>query len=182
MISMTTRLYEFFGDWYVFMSMFKVKGKKYRRPQVTNLHHFRVEVFLSVINLQLQELEKQFDEISKELLISICSFSPTNQFSSFDIRKLRRLAKFYPNEFPTVELSFMENSLRKYINDILSDDRFSMLKSLSNQLFMKLVETRKHETHSRVYLLLKLVLLLPVSTASVERAFSRMTTIKKQIA
>ncbi|KAK9732729.1 hypothetical protein RND81_04G018100 [Saponaria officinalis] len=61
---------------------------------------------------------------------------------------------------------------------IQSDYRFSMLKSIS-EFFMKLVEIRKYETHSRLYLLLKLVLLLPMSTASVKRAFSRMTTIKK---
>ncbi|KAK9699132.1 hypothetical protein RND81_08G155200 [Saponaria officinalis] len=97
------------------------------------------------------------------------SFSPANQFSSFDIRKLRQLAEFYPNEFSTVELSFMENSLRNFIANIQSNDRFSMLK------------TRKHKTHSRVYLFLKLVLFLSVSTSSVEKAFSGMTTGKKKL-
>ena len=58
------------------------------RPQVTNLHHFRVEVFLSVIDLQLQELDYRFDEVSKELLICMSCFNPINQFSSFDINKL----------------------------------------------------------------------------------------------
>ncbi|KAK9733475.1 hypothetical protein RND81_04G070100 [Saponaria officinalis] len=144
---------------YVHSGRRKFRGS---RPQATNLYHFRVE-----------ELENRFDEVSKELLICISSFSPANQFSSFDIRKLRRLAKFYPNEFSTVELSFMENSLRNFIVDIQSDDRFSMLINEN---------TGKHKTHSRVYLLLKLVLLLPVSTTSVERAFSRMATMKKQIA
>ena len=28
-----------------------------KRPGMSNLHHFRVEVFISVIDLQLQELE-----------------------------------------------------------------------------------------------------------------------------
>ncbi|XP_021743981.1 uncharacterized protein LOC110710025 [Chenopodium quinoa] len=40
--------------------MYRGKG-----PHVTNLHHFRVEVFLSVIDLQLQELENRFSEVSK---------------------------------------------------------------------------------------------------------------------
>ncbi|XP_021754893.1 uncharacterized protein LOC110720191 [Chenopodium quinoa] len=84
------------------------------RPQVTNLHHFRVEVFLSVIDLQLQELNNRFDENL-------------------------------------------------------------------NELSMKLVETQKNETHPIVYLLLKLVLLLPVATTSVERAFSGMTQIKSKL-
>ncbi|KAK9672608.1 hypothetical protein RND81_12G111900 [Saponaria officinalis] len=88
---------------YVHSSRRKFRGS---RPQVTNLYHF-VEVFLSVIDLQLQELENRFDKVSKELLICMSSFSPPNQFFSFDIRKLRRLAEFYHNEFSTVELSFM---------------------------------------------------------------------------
>ncbi|XP_048493292.1 uncharacterized protein LOC125493812 [Beta vulgaris subsp. vulgaris] len=150
------------------------------RSQVTNLHHFRVEVFLSVIDLQLQELENRFNEVSKELLVCMSSFNPANQFSAFDIAKLTRLAEFYPTEFSTVELSFMEDSLQNFIVDIRSDGRFSMLKNLI-ELSMKLVETGKHETHSRVYLLLKLVLLLPVATASVERVFSGMNTIKSKL-
>ncbi|XP_051144112.1 uncharacterized protein LOC127260421 [Andrographis paniculata] len=97
---------------YVIMGRRCYRGNK--SPQMTNLHHFRVEVFLSVIDLQLQELENRFN---KDL----------------------------------------------------------------NELSMKLVETKKNETHSRVYLLLKLVLLLPVATATVERSFSAMTTIKNKL-
>ncbi|XP_021760341.1 uncharacterized protein LOC110725168 [Chenopodium quinoa] len=150
------------------------------RPQVTNLHHFRVEVFLSVIDLQFQELYYRFDEVSKELLICMSCFNHINQFSSFDINKLIRLAKFYPNEFSSVEISFMEDSLKNFIVDIKSDERFLNLKNL-NDLSMKLVETKRNETHPIVYLLLKLVLLLPMATASVKRAFSGMTQIKSKL-
>ena len=44
-----------------------------------------------------------------------------------------------------------------------------------------LVETNKHVLHSYVYELLKLVLLLPVATASVERAFLVMNFIKNEL-
>ena len=50
-----------------------------------------------------------------------------------------------------------------------------------NELSMKLVETKKHETHLKVYLLLKLVLLFPMATSSAERAFSAMTFIKNKV-
>ncbi|XP_010675119.3 uncharacterized protein LOC104891159 [Beta vulgaris subsp. vulgaris] len=162
---------------------YHVPGRRMFRgksPQVTNLHHFRVEVFLSVIDLQLQELENRFPEISKELLICMSCFNPTNRFSSFDKRKLIQLAKFYPNEFSSTEMIFFDWSLENFIVDVRGDERFWNLKSL-HELSMKLVETGKSETHDRVYLLLKLVLVLPVATASVERVFSSMTQVKDKL-
>jgi hypothetical protein len=57
------------------------------------------------------------------------------------------------------------------------DDRFSGLENLVD-LSVKLVETNRHKVYDLVYLLIKLVLLLPVTTASVERAFSRMNFVK----
>ncbi|XP_048500242.1 uncharacterized protein LOC104894676 [Beta vulgaris subsp. vulgaris] len=162
---------------------YHVPGRRMFRgksPQVTNLHHFRVEVFLSVIDLQLQELENRFPEISKELLVCMSCFNPTNRFSSFDKRKLIQLAKFDPNEFSSTEMIFFDWSLENFIVDVRGDERFWNLKSL-HELSMKLVETGKSETHDRVYLLLKLVLVLPVATASVERVFSSMTQVKDKL-
>jgi hypothetical protein len=44
-------------------------------------------------------------------------------------------------------------------------------------LSVKLVETNMHNVYNLVYLLLKLVLILPVAMSSVERAFSLMNFI-----
>ncbi|XP_021749826.1 uncharacterized protein LOC110715548 isoform X1 [Chenopodium quinoa] len=144
---------------------YHVPGRRMYRgngPQVTNLHHFRVEVFLSAIDLQLQELENRFPKVSKELLVCMSYFNPTNRFASFDKSKLIQLAKFYPNEFPSNELKFFGYSLDNFIVAMRNDERFWNLKSLS-ETSVKLVEMGKHETHERVYLLLKLVLTLPVA-------------------
>ncbi|XP_057550558.1 uncharacterized protein LOC130828611 [Amaranthus tricolor] len=154
-----------------------VRGKA---PGVTNLHHYRVEVFLSVIDLQLQELNNRFSEKTKDLLICMACFSPSDGFSSFDTKQLLNLAKFYPNEFPNEDLIFFEESLISYIGDVRNDERFLDVKTL-NELSLTLVETKKHETHSDVYKLLKLVLLLPVTTTSVERSFSGMYHIKSKV-
>ncbi|CAO2820379.1 unnamed protein product [Amaranthus hypochondriacus] len=151
-----------------------------KTPRVTNLHHYRVEVFLSVIDLQLQELDDRFSEKTKDLLIYMSCFHPCDRFSSFDTNKLLELAKFYPNEFPNEDLIFFEESLQSFIDDVRNDERFSNVKNL-NELSIKLVETKKHESHQDVYLLLKLVLLLPVATASVERSFSGMNHIKNKM-
>lgn len=151
-----------------------------RMTQVTNLHHFRVEVYLSVLDLQLQELENRFTEVSKELLICMSCFHPYDRFSAFDTVKLLRLAEFYPSEFSSTDLLFFEHSLANFISDVQTDERFWNLKNL-NELSIKLVETKKHETHSKVYLLLKLVFLIPVATSTVERSFSGMTIVKDKL-
>ncbi|XP_021773509.1 uncharacterized protein LOC110737457 [Chenopodium quinoa] len=125
-------------------------------------------VFFGVIDLQLQELENRFPEITKELLVCMSCLSLVDRFSKFDKEKLIKLAKFYPNEFPSSELIVFGHTLETYICSVRGDERFWNLKGLS-ELSIKLVETGLSETHDRVYLLLKLVLLLPVATTSVER-------------
>ena len=49
------------------------------------------------------------------------------------------------------------------------------------QLSIMLVETKKDLTFPLVYKLLKLVLILPVATASVERVFSSMKYVKNKL-
>ena len=48
-------------------------------------------------------------------------------------------------------------------------------------LSVKLVETKRHKVYDMVYLLLKLILLLPVATASVERVFSTLVIVKTKL-
>ena len=50
-----------------------------------------------------------------------------------------------------------------------------------DKLARKIVETEKDVTYPLVYLLVKLVLILPVATATVERSFSAMKYIKNQL-
>ena len=61
-----------------------------------------------------------------------------------------------------------------------TDERFRNVRSLA-ELSIKLVETKKHLRHEVVYRLLKLVLVLPVATASVERVFSVMNYVKNKL-
>ena len=61
-----------------------------------------------------------------------------------------------------------------------NNDLFLELQRVS-ELAKKLVNTRKHKTYPLVYLLVKLVLTLPVATATVERSFSAMKYIKNEL-
>ena len=74
----------------------------------------------------------------------------------------------------------LELQLDNYIDDIRQDDSFKSLGNLVD-LSVKLVETKRHIVYDLVYMLLKLVLLLPVATASVERVFSAMSLVKSKL-
>uniref|UniRef100_A0A7N0V9K9 TTF-type domain-containing protein n=1 Tax=Kalanchoe fedtschenkoi TaxID=63787 RepID=A0A7N0V9K9_KALFE len=148
--------------------------------KVKNIHRFRVEIFLSVIDLQLQEFNNRFDEVNMELLICMASLNPANSFAAFDKQRILRLAEFYPNEFTTLDRMKLDFQLQAYIRDLRNDVRFQQVMDLGS-LSIMLVETNKHKTYTEVYLLLKLVLILPVATASVERVFSAMSFVKSKL-
>ncbi|XP_021740877.1 zinc finger MYM-type protein 1-like [Chenopodium quinoa] len=163
--------------------MYVPRGRSRRFfAKVSNLHRFRVEMFISVIDLQLQELNSRFDEENMELLICVSCLNPINSFAAFDMQKLLRLAELYPKEFPTNDMTMtaLRHELQFYINDVRQDARFGDLKGI-HELSMMLVETNKHTTYNLVYLLIRLALILPVATASVERVFSSMTYVKNKL-
>jgi len=154
------------------------KSARYARARnQTNDDHFRREVYIGVIDQISQELDNWFDEINMELLSYMSAFSPSNSFASFDARKVRRLAEFYPKDFSNNDLLKLELQLDNYIDDIRQDASFQGLDNIVD-LSVKLVETKRHKVYDMVYLLLKLILLLPVATASVERVFSALVIVK----
>ncbi|KAJ9561799.1 hypothetical protein OSB04_006959 [Centaurea solstitialis] len=97
------------------------KGSK-----VSNLHHSQVDVFYSVIDMQLQELNNHFNEANTTLLLFLASLSPRQSFKSF------QMVEFYPVEFPSTELEALRGQLCNYIKDICGDARFNDLKGLGD--------------------------------------------------
>ena len=70
--------------------------------------------------------------------------------------------------------------MQNYIFDMRSNDLFLELQGVG-ELAEKLVKTRKHDTYSLVYLLVKLALTLPIATATVEKSFLAMKYIKNEL-
>jgi hypothetical protein len=66
------------------------------------------------------------------------------------------------------------------INDTRREDSFQCINNLVD-LSMKLVEINSHNVYDLVYLLLKLVLILPVAMTSVERALLMMNFFKNRL-
>ncbi|KAL4594610.1 hypothetical protein ACB092_12G031800 [Castanea dentata] len=148
--------------------------------QNTNLHNYRVELFYTILDMQLQELNNRFFKVNTNLLLCMACLNPSNSFVTFNKEKLIRLAKFYPSDFLGTDILAFDSQLQNYIFDMCSNDLFLELLEV-RELAENLVSTRKHETYPLVYLLVKLALTFPVIAATVERSFSAMKYIKNEL-
>ncbi|XP_038701805.1 uncharacterized protein LOC119998524 [Tripterygium wilfordii] len=118
--------------------------------KVTNLHHYRIELFYTVLDRQFRELNDCFTETTTELLICMACLNPNDSFSAFDKHKLIRLAAFYPNDFTLVELITFEDQLDTYIFDMRHSKEFEQLKRLCD-LSEKMVQHKKKQLYLLVY-------------------------------
>ena len=78
------------------------------------------------------------------------------------------------------QVSFLNNQLKTYIHDMQSTEEFSAFRGIG-QLVEKMVEMKKNVSYPLVYSLVTLALILPVATATVERAFLAMNIIKNRL-
>ncbi|XP_042067372.1 zinc finger MYM-type protein 1-like [Salvia splendens] len=147
---------------------------------ITNYHYYRVEIFYQVVDLISQEMRNRFSESSTDLLECMACLDPRNHFSNFNVDKLVHLATLYPEDFSSIELNLLTKQLQSFVSDVRRDARFSDVEDLGT-LSKKMVETMKDKIFQLVYRLIKLVLLLPVATASVERVFSAMKFMKSEL-
>ncbi|GFY98405.1 General transcription factor 2-related zinc finger protein [Actinidia rufa] len=71
-----------------------------QRDHITVEHHYRFDIFNTIIDLQLAEINNRFNEGAVELLILSSALEPKDDFKSFKIDKIYNLAdKFYPADF-----------------------------------------------------------------------------------
>ncbi|KAG6674257.1 hypothetical protein I3842_15G033100 [Carya illinoinensis] len=135
-----------------------IQGRgRHQRDHITIEHHYHFEIFNAVIDFQMQELDNRF------------ALDPKDGYKSFNIDDICCLAEeYYP-------LDFSEN---EKIN--LSNPKFQDLRSIAN-LCRKLVETEKSKIYYLIDRLIRLILTLPVSTATSERAFSAMKIVKTRL-
>ena len=148
-----------------------------KKINITNLHHYQVNCFYTVMDMELQEYNGHFNEANSELLVCTSTLSHTASFCEFDKEKLLRLDKFYPEDFSVVECISLKQQLDIYIDSVRGYERFANLKHLGDLSWL-MVETKKLLSQTLVYRLLKLSLILHVATATVERCFSGIKTVK----
>ena len=150
-----------------------------KHDNTTVNHHYKADVFNVAIDQQLVELNERFGVRTTELLTLCASLDPRHE--SFDMSKICTLAeKFYPADFSRQERAQLESQLPHFQLDVCNHPELSTLPSLAD-LTVGLVKTGKVSMYSMVDRLLRLVITLPVSTATTERAFSAMKLIKTRL-
>ncbi|PVH38689.1 hypothetical protein PAHAL_5G328300 [Panicum hallii] len=131
----------------------------------------------SIPKLDMEEEYIDRHKPRKNLLTYMAALSPKDSFGDFKLESLMELAKLHLDDFNQEQLKDLAHELPIYIDNIKADERFSNLNSIT-ALAKLMVDTNKHQAFPLVYKLLKLVLILPVATASVVRCFSAMKIVK----
>jgi hypothetical protein len=139
----------------------------------TKLHFYKVDIFYVALDKVCVEMNHRFSEASNEALVCFSCHSPKNSFSMFNVEKLARLSSIYHADFFNGDRATIRGQLEIYFRNVRIHSAFSTCKDLES-VAMKMVETEKHLVFPLVYKLIELALILPVSTASVERSFSAM--------
>ncbi|XP_074265174.1 uncharacterized protein LOC141587599 [Silene latifolia] len=113
-----------------------------------------------------------------ELLSLSSSLDPKRKFQNFKVDDIYKLvSKFYSADFTEQEKLNLKSQLDLFLLDMKEHPQLDRLKSISD-LCRWLAKTKKREIYYLIDRLVRLVLTLPVSTATAERAFSAMKLIK----
>ncbi|KAI3715575.1 hypothetical protein L6452_22561 [Arctium lappa] len=151
---------------------------RHKKDNVTIEHHYRVDVFIAAIDSQLQELNSRFNESVTELLRLSVALDPKRSLNIDDISKLAKT--YYPADFTEQEQIQLKLELQHYNLDVPNHPQLKNACTLS-ELCRGLQETGKSEIYPLVDRLIRLILTLPVSTATTERAFSAMKIVKTRL-
>ena len=114
------------------------------------------------------------------MLVSFACLDPRDSFAKFDIEKIARLTEIYDQDFSDLERSNIRDQLETFVIHMRRVDLFKDCHDLES-LAIQMVKHERDITFPLVFRLIKLALLLPVATTSVERAFSAMNTIKTDL-
>ncbi|XP_044396777.1 zinc finger MYM-type protein 1-like [Triticum aestivum] len=154
--------------------------RKVQTDGISNKNYYQ-SVMYAIIDMLRVEIDDRFSENSTTLLLGMASLDPSDLFANFDKEKVLAMARLYPDDFGSEsKIEDLSVQLDNFLENVRDDSRISNLKGVSD-LCRKLVETKKYNTFPLVFLLVKLALILPVATATVERAFSAMKYIKSDL-
>ncbi|XP_052621486.1 uncharacterized protein LOC111882654 [Lactuca sativa] len=128
----------------------------------------------------LQNIGIDLVKQAPQLLEYMAALSPCDSFAQFDKSKLLKLGKLYKYDFDDSDMIDLEGQLGIFYHSCIKDERFTSLKGISD-LSRLMVSTGKHRFYPLVYKLLKLTVILPVVTASVERCFSKLKLLKTDL-
>ncbi|XP_031247116.1 uncharacterized protein LOC116104823 [Pistacia vera] len=147
---------------------------------ITNKHHFKTELMYTVLDNIQEELNNRFNEVNMRLLQCMSSLDPSNSFVAFNKDRLLEFAKFYPADFPQHDIWLLDDQLENYYEDVSTNANFTHVEGIAD-LAKEMVEFEKDIAYNKVFLFIKLALVLPVATATVERVLSAMNFVKNSL-
>ncbi|XP_058734230.1 uncharacterized protein LOC131605961 [Vicia villosa] len=149
-----------------------------KNDHITTEHYFRVEVFFTVIDKQIQELNSRFSDQAMELLTLSSALVPKDTYKAFNIDQIGTLVeKYYPMDFNEQEKIDLRCQLQHFITDARQDSKLKNLSTIE-ELCTCLAETKKSEVYYLIDRLLRIIMTLPVYTPTTERSCSAMKTFK----
>lgn len=157
-------------------------GKARHHPDNIQVeHYYRVDILHAAIDRQVEELNDRFSDNSMDLITLSMTLDP-REHESFEVDGICQLVdQFYPEDFSDQEKTQLKMQLSHYKHSvIIGTPEFKTLRSMPD-LCQWMVKTRRSTTYDLVFRLIKLVLTLPVSTATAERSFSAMKIIKTRL-
>ncbi|KAF5753626.1 putative HAT dimerization domain, ribonuclease H-like superfamily [Helianthus annuus] len=143
----------------------------------------QVRMLIMIISKQMTVTLMQVRMLIKQMVTLIKNMSglnPSNGFSKFDPSKILTFAKMYPDDFTTQEIGSLLGDIESFCHTISDDDNFEDLNGISD-LARVIVETGTHSSCPTVYQVVKLALILPVATATIERCFSKLKLVKTDL-
>lgn len=161
--------------------MINLKLDSYQSLKFLRLQFFIIiDLIRYILGKQLTELNIHFSEANTKLLLCVACLCPDDSFLGFDRHRLISLSRFFPQDFSTNQIEALDDQLETYILDMRSTDAFGKLKGIG-AVAQKMEERERHEVYRLVYLLITLALIIPIDTATIERAFSAMNIIKNRL-
>lgn len=76
-----------------------------------------------------------------DVFSQMAAFSLKDCFDAFRVESLMELAKFYPDDFTSLQLTDLSHELPIYIDNMRSDERFANLNTIS-ELAKLMVQTK----------------------------------------
>ncbi|GJY23005.1 zinc finger MYM-type protein 1-like protein [Tanacetum coccineum] len=162
-----------------------VKSTRYRPRRQDNHvsfeHFYRVDIFLCILDKQIHELNTRFSDEATGLLTLSSALVPRKGTKTFDISKICHLVeKYYPVDFTEQEIYRLRSELEIFSIDMQNNKKLKNASTIA-ELCTSLVKTKKRETYYLFDRLIRLILMLSVSTATTERAFSAMKVCKNRL-
>ncbi|KAL8484958.1 hypothetical protein ACS0TY_027314 [Phlomoides rotata] len=155
-------------------SLYKI-GRSSR--QTTIEHHYHFVIFNGAIDYILMELNTRFNDVFVELLSLSVALDPQKSFESFNSDDICKLAKkLYPEDFTDQDIVSLEYELVYYKHNVIMKQEFQVYTLV--ELCQLLTKSGRSNVNVMLTRLIRLVLTLPVSTATTERAFSAMKHVK----